>query len=169
MSIDISPKDAGIEAGKTVIYTVTGYDSQGANFDLSTYCTYEIQNGAEGSWNGSIYTAENVGAWQVTAEYYGLIDSTILSVNPATMTRLDIVIPDGFDNGIGRIWRSDIAGVILNFTISDGEVAGDVCIANGHEYQIQIVTNDGLTEHWWPDQFNYQLIPAGTIQQQINF
>lgn len=181
--IETWPKNATLQAGKTLGYGVMGYDRYNNEHDITLSCNYDVNPSSVGYFeeipNTLLFHGLNTGDAVITFDYFSLQTSTNVTVTPATETQLFVHIPTGFTNGIGRIWRPDITGVILNFTINNGEVVGDVYVANGinpstgdnYAYRIQIITNDGLTEYWWPDVTPdvYQAIGPGVVNYDVYF
>ncbi len=82
--IEILPQESTVTAGDAETYQATAYDEfDNAIQDVTSNTTWEISEGAGGSWAGNVYISENAGEWTVTAEYGILTDTATLHVDPA--------------------------------------------------------------------------------------
>ena len=87
--INISVNNDTITADDTATFTVHAYDQYGNDMgDVSNSASYDISDGAAGSFTGSVYNPHFVGEWLVTANYGGHSDSQWINVNPGVATSL---------------------------------------------------------------------------------
>lgn len=80
----LAPEEETVKSGEEVAYTLTAYDDWENEWDVTADpgTTYEIEEGAQGSWAGNVYTACKAGTWEVTASYGGKSDTATLIVEP---------------------------------------------------------------------------------------
>jgi len=83
--IGITPEDKKVSAGEKVEFKVMARDALGNVFDLTDKATLTIDKRAGGSWNKSVYTAENEGTWIAIASYNALVSGTTLTVGKTTV------------------------------------------------------------------------------------
>ena len=84
VTLRVEPAAATIQAGTNKTYQALGVDAQGNTWDVTSSTTFEIETGAGGAWNGSVYTSQNTGTWTVTGTYTGLTGTASLGVIPST-------------------------------------------------------------------------------------
>jgi hypothetical protein len=82
-SLRVEPATATIPAGTQITYQALGVDSQGNTWDVTATTTFSINTEAGGSWNGNIYTSQNVGNWTVSGAFNSLSDTASLEVIPS--------------------------------------------------------------------------------------
>jgi hypothetical protein len=84
-NIVISPAASSVTAGLSKTYASTAYDAYGNSWDATNQTTWSISSAAGGSWSSNIYTSATAGSWNVTGTYASVANSTVLTVNPATL------------------------------------------------------------------------------------
>ena len=127
--IEIEPATATVIAGESVTYTVTAYDSEENDWDVTAEALFTITTGAGGSWTDNVYTSEKAGDWTVTGSYDSLSDTATLTVNPSAEVKsleigpiADQVVNDPFTivitayNGHGNVADYDGTGVLTDTT-----------------------------------------------------
>lgn len=93
--ITITPDPATAVTGSTVTYTAGAADVDGNSWNVTSTTSFNITNGAGGSWNNNVYTSANTGTWIVTGTYGSLNDTAILTVTSQTPVLTSIVITPG--------------------------------------------------------------------------
>lgn len=146
--IAIEPREWTVDAGASVEYTAISQDRFGNPIeDVTENVSWNIESGANGSWNENIYTSWSTGTWTVTASSHPYSDTALLHVESTDLdpTKFEIVkvsgdeqrwtagneleeplvveVRDDFDNPVGKGWR-----VWFNITTTgldgDGELKG---------------------------------------------
>ena len=78
------------QAGTSVTYTATAFDSFGSSWDVSISTHWMIDSGAQGSWAANVYTAAKTGLWTITGGFDNLYDQTSLTVTPGSPTAIAV-------------------------------------------------------------------------------
>ncbi len=79
--IVITPKEATVTSGESQAFNATVYDEYGNEIaDVTNETIWDIDPGAEGSWDANHYTSETTGEWTVTGDYDDLLDNSTLMV-----------------------------------------------------------------------------------------
>jgi trimeric autotransporter adhesin len=78
--LEIAPKSQAIQAGISQTFTATAYDTFGNNWAVSDQTIWRINQEAKGRWVGNSYTSSTAGTWFVEADFAGLMDSALLTV-----------------------------------------------------------------------------------------
>ena len=87
--LDLSTTSSTVTAGVSQGYTDTASDSSGTNLgDMTAATAYWIA--PDGTCNGSACVATTSGVHTVTADYYGVLATATLDVNPAALDHITI-------------------------------------------------------------------------------
>ncbi|MBS3817282.1 MAG: hypothetical protein KGY76_06945 [Candidatus Thermoplasmatota archaeon] len=79
--LEIEPREETIMSKMSIEFTLLAFDRYDNEIgDVSGEANWEIENEAGGSWDGSAYTAENTGTWEVIGSYDGLEATAQLTV-----------------------------------------------------------------------------------------
>ena len=78
--VDLTPDAAARTAGEYITYTLTAYDGDGNDWDVTSSGKYTTTQSAGGTWVTNVYTAGNPGTWTITATYQGVTDTATLTV-----------------------------------------------------------------------------------------
>jgi N-acetylneuraminic acid mutarotase len=96
-SISLTPASATILAGTTTNYTLIAQDTSTNTWDVTSFGTYTISSGAEGTWSPTnTYTAGNAGQWTVTASF----DSKSATAQLTVIATLHLSSPIGGEDWI---------------------------------------------------------------------
>ncbi|MFO8109928.1 MAG: hypothetical protein R6U17_05335 [Thermoplasmata archaeon] len=89
--ISVTPGFSFVSAGETQNYTAVTYDMLDNEIDdVSESAAWSIDGAAGGSWNGTIYTSEYAGTWDVEGGYLGLTDTATLMVSTGDISTVEI-------------------------------------------------------------------------------
>ena len=135
----LAPKEETVKSGEDVAYTLTAYDDWNNEWNVTTDpgTTYEIEEGAQGSWAANVYTACKAGTWEVTASYGGKSDTATLIVEPGPADHI-VLNPLEATNQVGETHQltaqlldaceNPIEGAKLTFVVSGTHNEGPVDI-----------------------------------------
>lgn len=90
--LTMAPVSASVEAGKSVVFTVTGIDGAGESRDVTVFSSFSTDD-PYGNTAQNTYTAGKVGSWTVTATMGGLSATSKVTVTPGPLATL-IINPD---------------------------------------------------------------------------
>jgi len=88
--VELAPDSATRMAGESISYTLTAYDADDNNWDVTADGVYTITPGTGGTWAANVYTTEVAGTWTVTGTYSGLSDTGALTVTHAGAASLSL-------------------------------------------------------------------------------
>ncbi len=81
-NVIISPATDSIRVGDAETYTATASDAFGNSWDVTASTSWNISDGAGGSWSGNVYTSEVDGSWTVYGTYGSNVYAAGLTVIP---------------------------------------------------------------------------------------
>lgn len=111
----LAPDSGTRLAGQTISYTLTAYDADTNDWDVTASGTYTITPDAGGSWAGNVYTTEIAGTWTVTGSYSGQSDTASLTVNHASLDHVDLT----------PATATRLAGQSISYTLTAYDVYGN--------------------------------------------
>jgi len=90
-----APDQATLVAGECVTFTLTAEDAHGNAFDVTDHegATFDIEEGAGGTWTANVYCSEVTGQWTVTGSWEGLSDTAALTVVAVPVEEYHIFLP----------------------------------------------------------------------------
>lgn len=157
VDIVISPENKEVSAGDKVTFTVFAKDGFGNLFDVTAKSTLKIEDGAGGSWAGSIYTTQNPGTWGISAIYSSFVSVTKVIVTqgapttPTNVTNVNVTQPINITPSIPEGQVSQLTLTAEPGTLSIAPGANDTMILT-----VNNNGNDGLTGV----QINVQGVPS---------
>ena len=83
-SIMISPANATVNAGSSIVYTAMASDAYGNSWNITNSVNWLINAGAGGNWTENNCTISDVGVWIVTSSSAGVTGSAQITVNGVT-------------------------------------------------------------------------------------
>jgi len=88
VAVELVPDPATITAGDSISYTLLAMDVYSNTWDVNHSSTFDIDDGAGGSWLDNVYTSEVAGTWTVSGDYLLLSDTAVLTVEHGTAVDL---------------------------------------------------------------------------------
>jgi len=158
-TLSILPKEASVEANKTLELTAVGYDQIGNSFPVTGTITWQASAGSEVTGNGR-FTSSTPGIYTVTASANGLDSQTEVEVKPIhpniaigkTYSSSSGNAVEAFDGNQNSRWESassDSQWILVdlgsNFSISNMIISWEA--ANAKAYKIEYSLDE---QNWTP-------------------